>query len=178
MGTGIIFNSSGKAFAMNISITANEYRDLLDVLHIADVIMSGHRKDEDKRTERHRSLIQKLYALAPGEGLDRLIRYNELIKKHIPTPEFEKGSLAHAIIDEFGDHIFWDELISRLTARDAAHRAGGIERLNAMTESDRHTLEASVRHRYIEEFSRHGMSNVTVIEQFGHVGTTPTITSD
>ncbi len=34
---------------MNIEISAKEYRDLLDILHIADVVMSGHRREEDKR---------------------------------------------------------------------------------------------------------------------------------
>jgi hypothetical protein len=53
---------------MNIEISTNEYRDLLDILHIADVVMSGHRNEADRRTERHRALIQKLYALAQGEG--------------------------------------------------------------------------------------------------------------
>jgi hypothetical protein len=62
---------------MNIEISPKEYRDLLDILHIADVVMSGHRREEDKRTERHRALIQKLYALARGEGFDRLISYSK-----------------------------------------------------------------------------------------------------
>src|SRR5574341_1547940 len=86
---------------MNIELSAKEYRDLLDVLHIADVIMSGHRRGEDKRTERHRELIQKLYALAGGEGLDRLIRYNESAHKHVPTEEFEQNTPAHAVVEEF-----------------------------------------------------------------------------
>jgi hypothetical protein len=151
---------------MKIDISTNEYRDLLDLLHIADVIISGHRKEEDKRTERHRMLIQKLYALAQGEGLDRLIRYNNSVKKYVPTDEFEEHALAHVLVAEFGDHIFWDELISRLSVRDAAQIAGGINRLTAMSDSERQALEGSIRQRYIEELSAHGVANLTVIEQF------------
>jgi hypothetical protein len=152
---------------MKIEIEAKEGRDLLDILHIADVVISGHRRGEDKRTERHRALIQKLYALlAQGEGLDRLIAFNENVHKYIPTSDFEQGALAHVLLDEFGDHLFWDELIARLSVRDAAQIAGGHERLNAMSDSDRQALEGPIRQRYIEELSANGLANLTVIEQF------------
>jgi hypothetical protein len=163
---------------MNINISTNDYRDLLDILHIADVVMSGHRRGEDKRTERHRALIQKFYGLAHGEGLDQLISYNESVKKHIPTEAFEQGALAHVLLDEFGNHLFWDELISRLTVRDAAQIAGGIDRLNAMNDNDRQALEGSIRQRYIEELSANGVANLTIIEQFSTGGAVPIETSD
>jgi len=163
---------------MNIEISTREYRDLLDILHIADVVMSAHRREEDKRSERHRALIQKFYALARGEGLDRLFSHNESVQKHVPTAEFEESSLAHKVIDEFGDHIFWDELISRLSVRDVAQIAGGIDRLNAMSESDRQAMEGPVRQRYIEEFSAHGVANLEVIERFSTGGGIPFKTSD
>ena len=152
---------------MKIEIEAKEGRDLLDILHIADVVISGHRRGEDKRAEGHRSLIQKLYALlAKGEGLDRLIAFNESVHKYIPTSDFEQSALAHVLLDEFGDHLFWDELIARLSVRDAAQIAGGHERLNAMSDSDRQALEGPIRQRYIEELSANGLTNLTVIEQF------------
>lgn len=163
---------------IKIEISAKEYRDLLDILHIADVVIFGHRRGPDKRTERHRALIQKLYALAQGEGLDQLIRYNESVNKYVPTDAFEESALAHVLIDEFGDHLFWDELISRLSTRDAAQIAGGTDRLNAMSESDRRALEGSIRQRYIEELSANGVTNLAVIEQFGTGGNAQVQTSD
>jgi hypothetical protein len=152
---------------MNIDISTQECRDLLDILHIADVVISGHRRGEDQRTERHRALIQKLYALlSQGEGLDRLIGFNENVHKYIPTDDFEQSALAHVLLDEFGDHLFWDELIARLTVRDAAQIAGGNERLNAMSDSNRQALEGPIRQRYIEELSANGLANLAVIEHF------------
>jgi hypothetical protein len=163
---------------MNIEISTKEYRDLLDILHIAEVVMSGHRREKDKRTERHRALIEKLYALAGGEGFDRLIRYSESVHKHAPTAEFEQSTLAHAVIDAFGDHLFWDELISRLTTRDAALIAGGIDRLNAMNDGDRQAVEGPIRQRYIEEFATNEVAKLEVIERFGTGGGLPAKTSD
>ena len=163
---------------MNIEITTKEYRDLLDILHIADVVMSGHRREEDLRSVRHRALIQKLYALAGREGVEKLIGYNESSHTYVPTADYEESSLAHVLIDEFGDHLFWDELISRLSVRDAARNAGGIDRLNAMSDSERQAAEEPIRQRYIEEFSKNGISNVAIIERFTLGGVMPVKTSD
>ncbi|HUI45601.1 MAG TPA: hypothetical protein VL122_06425 [Nitrospirota bacterium] len=163
---------------MNIEITMKEYRDLLDILHIADVIMSGHRREEDLRSVRHRALIQKLYALAGEEGTERLISYNESSHAYEPTADYEESSVAHVLIDEFGDHLFWDELISRLSVRDAGRNVGGRDRLNAMSDSERQAVENPIRQRYIEEFSKNGISNIAIIERFTLGGGVPAKTSD
>jgi hypothetical protein len=163
---------------MNIEFTTKEYRDLLDILHIADVVLSGHRREPDERSERHRALIQKLYGLARGEGLDRLIGHSIDAKAFVPTPEFEESTLAHVVVDEFGDHLFWDELISRLSVRDAALAAGGIDRLNALSDSDRQAAEGPIRQQYIEEFSRNGITNLAVLDRFGSGENVPVRTSD
>lgn len=163
---------------MNIELDAKEYRDLLDILHIADVVLSGHRREADKRSERHIKLIQKLYELARGEGLDRLIRQEGGAGVSVPTEEFEASTLAHVVLNEFGDHLFWDELISRLSVRDAARNTGGLERLNAMNDSDRQVAEGPIRQHYIEEFSRNGIANLAVIEGFSNIRKVPVQTSD
>ncbi len=163
---------------MNIEISVNECRDLLDILHIADVIMTGHRKEEDNRSIRQRALIQKLYAIAVEEGHERLISYNESVHLYVPTAEFEENSLAHKVIDEFGDHLFWDGLISRLSFRDAADVAGGRDRLTAMSEGERQALEVPIRQRYVEEFSKNGVANLAVIQRFDIGGGISVKTSD
>jgi len=163
---------------MNFEISDKEYRDMLDILHIADVVMSGHRKGEDPRTDSHRALTQKLFALAHGQGLDRLVNFDERTNKYVMTGEFEQSTLAHVLINEFNDHVFWDELISLLTVRDAAKIVGGIDALNAMSDSDRLQVEGSIRQRYTEEFSLNGVANLAVFEQPSSSWGTPVKTSD
>jgi hypothetical protein len=175
---GAILLSYKEGTIMNITLTIQEYRDLLDILHLADVVMSGHRRERDKRTDRHRVLIQTLYALAKEEGLGHLIDRVESANKYIQSRAFEWATLAHTVIDEFGDHLFWDQLITRLAERDTVQAAGGIDRLNAMSDSDRlHTAE-HIRPRYVEEFAKHGVSNLAVVEQFSPVGDGQFKTSD
>ncbi len=161
---------------MKIDISSQEYRDLLDILHIADVVTSGHRKEPDARTERHRALIQKLYGFAEAGGFGQLITH-DAINRFGPTALFEQTTLAHTLVDEFGDHLFWDELIGRLSMRDAAQITGGVEHLEAMNETDRQHVETPIRQRYSREFALNGLANLTVIERF-RAGNEPVGTSD
>ncbi len=152
---------------MKIELTNAEYRSLLDILHIAEVIMSGHRRQEDLRTTGHRKLLQALYARAQEAGYGNLFTYHAAEQKHHPTDEFENGALSHALIDEFVDHAFWDQLIARMTSRDAAVAAGGKERFTALGESERETLERPINERYIREFTQNGIENLEVVDRFG-----------
>jgi len=155
---------------MNIDISANEYRDLLDILHIADMVLSEHWREPDKRSEQHRALIQRIYGMVRVEGHDLLIGHDARENVYAPTAEFEEHTLAHVLIGEFIDHLFWDELISRLSVRDAALAAGGMDRLNALSDSGRQAAEGAVRQSYSEEFSRNGIANLAVIERFSGEG--------
>ncbi|HAR45102.1 MAG: hypothetical protein A2X56_06715 [Nitrospirae bacterium GWC2_57_13] len=163
---------------MKIEISSKEYRDLLDILHMADAVMSGHRKEADKRTAPHRALIQKLYGLAKGEGLDRLISRDAVLNKYIPTPDFEHDSPAHPALHEFGNHLFWDELVNRLTIRDAAQMAGGKERLNTLSARERQQMDGPIRQRYVQEFATNGVSRLEIFERFSGDDGVPAMTSD
>jgi hypothetical protein len=163
---------------MNIEFDSAEYKDLLDILHIADVVISGHRKTEDTRTVRHRTLIQKLYGAVKSAGLDGMMSFNDELGTYVPTPDFEHSTVAHIVLDEFANHLFWDHLINRLTERDAAQLAGGVDRLRAMDKSDRHRLESAIRQRYAEEFGANDIANLRLIEPSGAAGSVPIKTSD
>lgn len=163
---------------MNIEFDSAEYRDLLDILHIADVVISGHRKTEDTRTARHRTLIQKLYGLAKSAGQEGMMSFNDELGTYVPTPDFEHSTVAHIALDDFANHLFWDHLINRMTERDAAQLAGGVDRLRAMDKSDRNRLESAIRQRYAEEFGANDIANLRLIEPFGASGSVPIKTSD
>jgi hypothetical protein len=57
--------------------------------------------------------------------------------------------------------------------RNAALNAGGIERLNAMSDSDRQAAEGPIRQRYIEEFATNDVASLEVIERFSIGGGMP-----
>jgi hypothetical protein len=163
---------------MNVELSEKEYRDLLDILHIAEVVLSGHRREPDPRSARHRELLQKIYALAQVAGQEQLIGREAATGVFVPTVEFEETSFAHTALNEFSDHLFWDELISRLSVRDAARVAGGLDRLNSMDDDDRQSAEAPIRQRYIDEFSTNGIANLAVVQRFNTNVEEPVETSD
>ncbi len=148
---------------MQIDLTAAEYRSLLDILHLADMVMSGHRREPDPRTALHRAVIQKLYSHCRGEGLERLVAYDEHAQAFAPTNAFERTTPVHALLQEFEDHLFWDQLISRLTERDTIQAPRGG---NAPTDTERRQREEQIRQQYTTEFSAHGIANLAVVERF------------
>jgi hypothetical protein len=163
---------------MNIEINKDEYPDLLELLYIAHWVLTAHKTEEDPRSEKCIKVIQKLYSLAGKMGHDRLIGYDPASREYFATTEFEGGSQARAFIDEFVDHSFWDELIIRLAERDAARQAGGYENLRALGDEERYAIEEPLEETYSEEFTRHGLDNVAIVERFGPDGEKPMRTSD
>jgi hypothetical protein len=152
---------------MNISITDEEYRDLVDILHVSEWVITAHTAEERVPGKRHLALIQKLYALAGEAGLGHLVTRDRDAGKYFPAKEHESASPAHGFIDEFVEHAFWDELIYRMSERDAMRQAGGADGWNALAPGDRSAIEAPIERRYAEEFGRNGIENLAIVEPLG-----------
>jgi hypothetical protein len=151
---------------MKVEITKKEYVDLLDMLHIADWVLSAHKTEEDPRAEKYEELMQKFYALAGEMGREDLIEYDHDIEKFFPTETFEETSEAWDFIEEFVEDTFWDELIDRLTQRDLERQAGGHENVRKLSMKDRFAREAPIQERYTEEFTENGLDRLEIVEQF------------
>ncbi len=152
---------------MKIEIMKEEYRLLLDVLHMAQWVMGAHKTEGDARAEPYEKLIQKFYALAEAMGLERMIEYDPEQKEYFQTREFEDASGSWEFIDEFTDATFWDELIHRLTDRDVARKVGGYDQLDKLNMKERFTLEAPVLEKYAKEVDENGVDRLEVVEHFG-----------
>jgi hypothetical protein len=163
---------------MKIDITKEQYRDLLDLLYIAEWVLIAHKTEEDPRTRPYDKVIEKLYSHAAEAGYERLIERDPATRSHYTTREFEEASKAILFIDEFVDDSFWDELIIRLAERDAAQQGGGYDRFRLLSHDEQHALRAPLEDRYSEEFNSHGVDHVVVAHQFGIDLTTPVKTSD
>jgi hypothetical protein len=152
---------------MKIEISKEEYRALLDVLHIAEWVIQAHKSEKDPRAEPFDRIIQKFYALAGTMGLERLIRYEPGAKQYVLTKQFDDATKSWELIDEFIDDIFWDELAHRLAERDAARTIGGYEQLDRLGRQERTSLEGPVLDRYQRELDDNGLERLEIIEHFG-----------
>lgn len=151
---------------MHIDITKEEYRDLLDLLHMADWVMHAHDTEEPLGTERYDRVIQKIYALAKDMGHGRLIKYDHKLKEYFPTREFEDNTGSWEFIEDFTEETFWDELIHRLTDRDVARKVGGYEHMDKLNMTERFAHEGPIAERYSKEFEENGLDRLEIVEQF------------
>ncbi len=152
---------------MKVDITREEYQNLLDILSMADWVMTGHKTKEDRRTAPYDALIQKFFALAQEQGFGSLVERDPLRGDYYLTSEFEANSRSWEFIDEFADDSFWDELSHRMTERDVARQAGGFENLQAMSREERSALEGPIQERYDNEFYENGIDRLQIVESFG-----------
>ncbi len=163
---------------MKIELTKEEYRYLLDLLYTANWVLNAHKAEEDPRTKPYDKVIQKIYSLARPTGFGSLIEYDPHDRRYYPTGEFEDATEAAEFIDEYVDDTFWDELVYRLSERDAAHRVGGYEQFRLLSPEDRTALETPAHERYAEEFKKNGIQHLVITEEFGLSAAKPVKTSD
>lgn len=154
---------------MQIEITEEEYGRLLDLLSIANSVLTSH-KDQDPRTEDYIKLSQKLYALAAETEQAGKIAYDRELGRYVPSKSHQESSDAQSLLDEYADEIFWHELIYRLTERDMERRAGGYEKTVTMSPEERFDIETPIEEKYLEEFEKHGLERLEIVEHFGTAG--------
>ncbi len=147
---------------MKINITKREYRDLLDILYIADWVLNAHNPAYDPKTERYRKLEQKFYSHAKEMGFDNLIEYAPELERHFPTKEFEETSECTEFIDEFENDTFWEELIHRLVDRDLARQEGGIENVMKLSMKERIEKSTLLEEYYATEFEVNRLNNLKI----------------
>lgn len=163
---------------MKIEITNQEYRDLLDVLSMADWVMTAHKTGKDNRVAPYDRLIQKFYSLAKDMGCGDLVGHDTRRGRHYLTNAFEDNSRSWEFIDEFTDETFWDELTHRMTERDLARTAGGYDKLRSLSREDWSSLEAPVHERYSDEFYENGIERLEIVEHYGQGFVKPPATHD
>jgi len=162
---------------MNIALTNEEFRDLLDMLQIAQVVLHAHKTEDDPRADKYDAVMQKILAVSREAGLENLVEYNTVMKEYHPTTVFEETSEAGTFIDEFVDDTFWDILIRRLTDRDMARTVGGYEQMDDLSEAERFSLEIPLIKKYSNEFDEQGLERLEIVEHDALL-TLPVKTSD
>lgn len=148
---------------MKLDMTVKEYRDLLDLLSIARWVLAAQEGGEnDERLAAYEQVVQKFYALAGEMESGNLIAFDEEASRYLPTAEYEDAGAGWQFIGDFEENSFWEELVERLTERDAIRAAGGLEAFDALDEDARHALLEPIEERYLQEFQKNGIENLTL----------------
>lgn len=152
---------------MKIDFTKKEYRLLLDLLSIADWVMSAHKTDPDERVTPYAALQQKIFSLAAEFGCDDLISYDESLAGYYPTVAFENESDDQIFIEEYDEDCFWDMLAGRLAQRDLVDELGPDAFLETEP-AERMTMEDKHADKYLDEFEANGIMNLRITSGLVH----------
>lgn len=137
-----------KEAAMDIELTKKEFRYLLDLVYIGNWILNSIR--ESDRFEDYDLLQEKIFALAPKNGLSELVK---CYMGHVfPSMAYEEGGI-HDAIGDYEDAVFFDILAEELARRDMTE-----EHINP---NDLRELTARMDN-YMSEFEINGVENISL----------------
>lgn len=145
---------------MELSLTKTELKALVELSVVADWVLTAHDNEDDERKEPYTKLIQKIYAFAHKNGMNKEIEHLEDIQEFYPDENWEEKSLARAFISEFEEKTFWDELVERLAERELNRK------LQTSKPKDVHQhmeIFEEYASKYANEFAEHGIENLNVI---------------
>jgi len=148
---------------VNINFTQKEYRLLLDVVFVADWVMTAPDRGGVDENDPYQMLFQKVYSYAREAGCAELVGGDKETNRYVPTRRYEDDSGALDWIEDYNSMIFWEELIDRLAERDVLDETPA-EQLRGMGEEEyRHRAEPHAR-RYAGELERCGIDRLVVDE--------------
>jgi len=149
---------------MEIQLTKEEYRLLLDMLHISDWVMNSHKVEEDAKAKPYKQVEQKIMSYAKEFGFENLVEYDNKVDEFNPSAEFEDLESSMSFIEDYDDDVFWEELCHRLAQRDLI-REKGLKKIKEMEPMARMLEEDSIAEKYDSEFVANGIENFIIAKK-------------
>ena len=146
---------------MQINFTKEEYRSLLDMLHIADWVIHAHKKDIESGELEYQTVHMKLLSYYKEMESTDIVKYSEEDQEYFPSPAYEEKMLTDFIFP-YDNNVFWVELIDRLSTRDLIQEIGPDE-YDALNPDERADKVLQCVEEYENEFEEHGLQNIEVV---------------
>ena len=157
---------------MNINLSRREFTRLLELVYMGDQVATTADGEAGPYLKRYGELVQKLYKLAAEEadGRPEYVEEDEEFEgEYAPSLRLETDSPAANALEQYENHVFWDELISRLAERDLDRELDREEERNPKTDFTEEMLDEELERqeklekRYRAEFVKSDLSNVFVM---------------
>lgn len=133
---------------MNIELTEQQFRYLLDLVYIGNWVMNSTR--EDDRIKEYDQVESLIFSHCLRHKMSKLV---ELYRGElIPSRAFADGGI-HEAIEQYEDTIFYELLAEELALRDLDGQP--------LTRENYDALMARID-AYLSEFDEHGTDRVTV----------------
>lgn len=144
---------------MNINMTKEEYRVLLDMICISDWILDAFSKD-GRRFPDHHALKIKLFSLFKEMEAEAQIEYDAEMNDFFETEGYT-AEIQAQFIEPFEQAIFWDELTHRLAKRDLLNEVG-LEAYRKMDAMERYKRLSALEDQYEKEFQQNGLDKLVI----------------
>jgi hypothetical protein len=146
---------------MKVSFTAKEFARILELTQLGLRVAAGGSDQPDAVPERYADIEQQLLALATPFGCADLVE--ETAEGHFePSEKLETGAVADKLA-EFGEDIFWRELVERLAERDLRAELGPTKLTEELTEDETKRLE-EIEDSYWREFEARGTDHLVLLK--------------
>jgi hypothetical protein len=147
---------------MKINFTKKEYRTLIEMLLVADWVISAHEDEKAEAKEPYRALRKKLLAHHREMGMAEAFSYSPEHDEYFETKAYEARAPHMQIIDAYDDAVFWERLVYRLAQRD-------LEAEETLRPEGPYEGEERVRRLfeiaagYEDEFAENGLDNIRFV---------------
>ena len=133
---------------MQIELTNQEFRLLLDLVYVGNWVLNSTRGDD--RFGPYVDLEAKVFAASLKAGMPELL---EIHKDGVsPSKPYVEGGIHEAIMD-YEDTVFFEILAEELARRDMNHEPISHENFTELT---------GRIDEYIAEFEQNGMDNISL----------------
>lgn len=133
---------------MDLKLSRKEYRLLLDMVYIGNWILNSARGED--RIRDYDLLEEKLFALAPEQGMRALVQDHEGHK--LPSRAYQEGGIHEAIAD-YEDSVFYSILAEELARRDLGLENSDPEDFSQLQER---------MEDYLDEFDANGLNTINI----------------
>ena len=145
--------------SVTLTLSEKDYRQLLLLTFLGEWMVNAIRKDPDPAVE---DAASHLYSFTRGTPLEALAGFDGAHHLWLPSEKLELE--AHALIDEYDDETFWEELTARLVERDLISQYG--ERaVKSMHPEQRSRAAKPIAQAYTHEFEERGLDRLFVSEE-------------
>lgn len=138
---------------MNINMTKNEFRTLLEMLYISDWVLNTFTNSLKEVNKDHKKLQEKLLLL------HKEIKAEDLLNEFESTEFDEYMHENH--IEKYNQNVFWEMLIDQLSYRDLANEIG-LEAFNQLDPIEKIERLEEFRESYSKEFERNQLNHVKI----------------
>ena len=145
---------------IQIKFSKDEMKKLLELLNIADWVLTSQDVEEDERKDSYMKLLQRLYKEAYENGMTEEVEFAEDVKEYFPNEEWEEKIQARDFIEEYEDATFWDELVFRLADRDIDRKMNGKPPKNF---EEHVAMFTNIQSKYEEEYEKNNLENLEIV---------------